>query len=151
MSTQTTITVFDGAATPVVHHFTALGSSADAKLGQVARWRELLAAVPLGASPRITSFEKTLRNGYQRVEIRAEIPVMESIAGQNAAGYTAPPKIAFVDQVSFVGYFSPRSAPANRRLAKQIIANMLNNISTTVAAATTGPAAELIDSGITAS
>lgn len=151
MSAQASITVFDGAAPPVSHVFTALGSSTDPKVGTVAKWRELLVSVPLGATPRITTFAKTLRNGVERIEMRVEIPVMESISGQNAAGYTAPPKIAFVDQVSFVGYFSPRSAPGNRRLAKQFIANLLNNIATTVTAATTGPAAELIDSGITAS
>lgn len=150
MSSQANITIFDGAASPVSHTFTPLGSGVDAKIGHVARWRELLASVPIGASPRVSTFEKTLRNGFQRIEVRVEVPVMESISGQNSAGYTAPPKIAFIDQVSFVGYFSPRSAPGNRRLAKQLLTNLLNNVATTVPAPLTGPAAELIDSGITA-
>lgn len=151
MSSQANITLFDGAVPPVSHTFVPLGSAVSEKEGAVARWRELIASVPFEANARITTFEKTLRSGVKRVEIRIEVPVMESISGQNAFGYTAPPKVAFTDQLSIVGYFSGRSAIANRRLIKQLAANMLNNVSTSVAAATAGPAAELIDSGITGS
>lgn len=151
MSSQANIVVFDGATPPVSHTMVPLGSSVDPKLGHVARWRELLASVPIEANPRITTFERKLRNGVNRVEIRVEIPVMESVAGQNSFGYTAPPKVAHTVQFSAVGYYSSRATIADRRLAKQVLANLLNNVSTSVATATAGPAAELIDSGITAS
>lgn len=151
MSSQANITVFDGAATPVSHTLVPLGVAVDDALGNVAKWRENLAAVPLYANVRVSTMQKTLKSGIERVEIRVEVPVMEAVSGQNAAGYTAAPKVAFTDSVSFVGYFSERSTSANRRLAKQILTNLLSNVSTTVAAPSTGPAAELIDSGITAS
>lgn len=151
MSSQANITVFDGAATPVSHTLVPLGVSNDVSLGMVAKWRENLAPVPLYANVRVSTMQKVLKSGIERVEIRVEVPVMEAVSGQNSLGYTAAPKVAFTDSVSFVGYFSERSAQANRRLAKQILVNLLNNVSTSVPAATIGPAAELIDSGITAS
>lgn len=79
------------------------------------------------------------------------VPVMETISNQNAAGYTAAPKVAYVNQVSFIAYFSERATPAERRLARQILVNISNNVSASVAAAVTGPASELIDSNISAS
>jgi len=151
MSSQANITVYDGAATPVSHVLVPIGVGVDANLGNVAKWRENLATVPLYANVRVTTMQKTLKSGIERVEIRVEVPVMEAISGQNAFGYTAAPKVAFTDSVSFVGYFSERSAQSNRRLAKQILTNLLGNVATSVAAPTTGMASELIDSGITAS
>lgn len=151
MSAQANITVFDGAASPISHTFTPISSAEEALLGTVARWRESVLSVPLYANARITTLVKQLRKGGQtRVELRVEIPVMESISGQNSAGYTAAPKVAYTNQVSFVGYFNERATIQERRLAKQFIANLLNNVATTVTAATAGPAAELIDQGITA-
>jgi len=151
MSAQANIVIFDGAATPVSHTFVPLGSSVDPILGRVAAWREILASVPLYANATAQTTVKKLKSGAQRLEIRFQVPVMESVSGQNAAGYTAAPKVAYVNVGSAVFYFNERATPAERRLVKQLVANSLNNVSTSVAAATTGVAAELIDSGITAS
>lgn len=151
MSAQANITVFDGAAPPVSHTFVPISSTEEALLGTVARWREASLSVPLYANARITTLVKKLnKNGQTRVELRVEIPIMESISGQNAAGYTAAPKVAYTNQVSFVAYFNERATIQERRLAKQLVANLLNNVSTTVTAATAGPASELVDQGITA-
>lgn len=151
MSAQTNIVVFDGAAVPVSHTFVPIGSKNDEKLGLVAFWREALAAVPIFANVRLTTFFKKLRGSMERCEIRVEVPVMESVSGQNAAGYTAAPRVAYVNQVSVVCYFHERATIAERRLAKQVVTNLLNNVSTSVAAPSVGPAAELVDQGITAS
>lgn len=70
---------------------------------------------------------------------------MEAINAQNSSGYTAPPKVAYIDTVEIVGYFHERSTIAGRRLARQIAVNVAGNVSTTVAAATAGPVAELMD------
>lgn len=151
MSAQANIVAFDGAATPASHTFIPLGSFQDAKLGNLARWRELLASVPLYANARVTTFDKALKSGVSREEIRVEVPVMESVSGVNAAGYTAAPKVAYINQVSLVAYFDARATPAERRLARQLLVNISNNISTSVVAAVAGVASELVDSGITAS
>lgn len=151
MSAQANIVVFDGAATPVTHTLIPIGTKNDEKLGLLAYWREALAAVPIFANIRLTTFVKKVQRGMERCEIRVEVPVMESVSGQNAAGYTAAPKVAYVNQVSVVTYFHERASIAERRLAKQFIANLINNVATSVAPASTGPASELIDQGITAS
>jgi hypothetical protein len=151
MSAQANIVAFDGAATPVTHTFTPAGALIDSTDGFTAMWREINAALPTYAQIQIKTTQKQLKSGVWRVSLTAAVPVMESISGQNAAGYTASPKVAYTNTVSLVGYFSERATPAERRLARQLVINMGNNISTTVAAATTGPASELIDSNITAS
>lgn len=70
---------------------------------------------------------------------------MESVSGQNSAGYTAAPKVAHVDTVEITGYFHERSSIGSRRLAKQLAANILNGIATSVTPVTTGFPAELMD------
>lgn len=151
MSAQANIVAFDGAVAPVSHTFVGLGNEKDPALGNVAMWREAILANPLYANARITTYSKVLKSGVNRVELRVEVPVMESVGAQNASGYTAPPKVAFTDQVSLVGYFHERSGIANRRLARQLCVNVSNNVSVTTPAATAGVASELFDQNITAS
>lgn len=151
MSAQANITVFDGATTPVTHTFTAAGVFANPLEGMIAEWREILASVPTYAQARIRTTQKQQKNGVWRVAITVQVPVMESVSGQNAAGYTAAPKVAYVNSMSAVGYFHERATTAERRLVKQILANLLNNVATTVSAATVGPADELLCQNITAS
>jgi hypothetical protein len=86
-----------------------------------------------------------------RVDTRVEIPVMEAIAGNNVSGYTAAPKVAYVDTVLTTGFFSPRSTIAGRRLVRQLAVNIANGVSTSVTPVTTGPVADLFDSLVTAS
>lgn len=145
MASQSTIVSFDGASTPASHSFISLGVMNDEKLGDVAKWREAYASIPVSANPRITSFRKSLRGGAERVEVRVEIPVMETATGANAQGYTAPPKVAYVDQGSAVFYFSDRSTIAGRRLIRQLLVNVIGGITTSVAPVTTHDAAQLID------
>ena len=145
MSTQANITVFDGASTPVSHTLLAVGTKADELVGDQAFYRAGLTGVPIGANVRVTLIRKKLKSGVIRSEIRAEVPVMESISGQNAAGYTAPPKVAFTDSCSIVSYSSPRSTVASKRLCRQLALNIAGNISTSVTPVTTGPGPELLD------
>lgn len=151
MSSQASITAYDGAATPVNHTFYPIGNSVDEKLGFVSKWREGLSGVPLYAQPRITTLLKKLKDGKTRCEIRVEVPVMEAVSNQNAAGYTAAPKVAYIDQVSIVGYFHERSPTSGRRLIRMLATNIANNVTTSVAAATSGVSSELFDSEIPAS
>lgn len=144
MSAIANITVFDGASTPVSH--TLVPISVTRNKGVVeALWREQLASVPTSAQVRATARIEQLKSGVYKTECRVVVPVMESISGQNSAGYTAPPKVAYENTIVVTGFFHERSDIAGRRLAKQIVCNLLNNVSTTVAAATSGPVPELID------
>lgn len=144
MSAIANIVAFDGAATPVSHTLTPVDVTRE-KGEIVAQYREMLSTVPVYAQPSVTLRKKQMSSGVYRVSIRTEVPVMESIGSQNAAGYTAPPKVAFVDSHETAGYFHQRSTQDSRRLSRWLHHNICGNVSVTNAAATTGPVAELFD------
>lgn len=146
MSQIADITVYDGAATPVSHVLKAISVTRDPALGISAEWREMLVSLPTEAQVRLTITQKKLKSGVIKVEQRMVVPVMESVSGQNAAGYTAPPKVAYENTFVQTGYFHPRSDIAGRRLVRQLALNVGGNISTSVAAATTGFAPDAFDS-----
>lgn len=145
MGQQANITVFDGAGTPVSH--TLVGESVsrlpDGTIEAV--WKESLAGLPDYAQIRVTTQKRKLPSGVTRTSVRVSIPVMEAINAQNSSGYTAAPKVAYVDQVDLVDWAHERSTVTGRRLARQMLLNLGGGIATTVTPVTTGPAPELID------
>lgn len=146
MSAQANIIAFDGAATPVTHTFLPISSAAQASNGElIAEWREGVVSLPVYAQISVTQQERKLPNGIYRVATTVKVPVMESVAGQNSAGYTAAPKVAYVNNVSVVGYFHERSTIADRRLARQLCINIGGGVATSVVPVTTGPVPELMD------
>jgi hypothetical protein len=147
MSTMTNITVFDGAASPASHTLVPLSCTREGK-AIVARWREQIVSLPSDAQVTCTMKLETLKGGVVRAEIATAVPVMENISGQNAAGYTASPKVAFVDRDHWIKFQHPRSTITSRRLSRMLLTNISNNVSTTVAAATSGFASELLDSQV---
>jgi hypothetical protein len=145
VSAQANVTVFDGAATPVSHTLVGEGIERLPDGTLKATWKESLAGVPDYAQVRITQTKRKLPSGVFRVTCRAEVPVMESVSGQNSSGYTAPPKVAYVDTTESIGYYHERSVVTGRRLSRQLLINFLGSVSTSVAPVTTGPAPELFD------
>lgn len=149
MSAIANITVYDGAATPVSH--TLVAESISREKGEtIAHWREQLASVPKNAQVNVTAKLSRLKSGVYKTDLRVEVPVMETVTNQNAAGYSAAPKIAYVNTMHCVGFFHERSDVAGRRLVRQLMTNLLNNVSTSVAAATTGMVPELVDQLVSA-
>jgi len=148
MSAIANLVAFDGQSTPVSHTFVA---ASVARLGSdvIASYKEATAGVPEEAQGKVTIKLSKLGSGVNRTSVRVELPVMESISGVNSAGYTAAPKVAYVDTVEVVGYYHPRSVIAGRRGVRQLAVNIMNNVTTTVAAATSGPVPELFDTLIT--
>jgi len=142
MATQANITVFDGASTPVVHTLVTDGVR---QVGNVvtAYWKETQSGVPDYAQIRFTLIKETLKSGVVKTTSRLEVPVMESVSGQNAQGYTAPPKVANVERCEKVQYSHPRSIETTRRVADQMLKNIENNIATSVPPVTAGIVAEL--------
>lgn len=152
MSAQANIIAFDGAATPVSHTLVPLGAYRDTKTNElVASWREAITTLPAYAQISCESRANRLPSGVWKVQLNVTVPVMESVSGQNAAGYTAAPKVAYTNTVRVTGLFHERSTIAERRLARQLAINILGNVATSVAAVTTGPAPELVDQLISAS
>lgn len=145
MSAIADLAVFDGAATPVLHTLNAVSVTRES--GRVvALWREALANVPVEAQVYATATIEKLKSGVYRTEVRVVVPVMESVSGNNAAGYTAAPKVAYENTVVTTGFFSPRSDVAGRRSVRTMANNIGRGLTTTIAAATTGPMPELFDS-----
>lgn len=144
MSAIAAITVFDGAATPVSHTLSPVDVTRDKGI-VTANWRENTAGVPTYAQIRATATLQRLKSGVYKTEFRVVVPVMESVSGQNAAGYTAAPKVAYENTVITTGFFHERSDSVGRRLSRQMSVNLGNNVSTSVAASTTGPLPELFD------
>nr|QDH87542.1 MAG: hypothetical protein H4BulkLitter238406_000001 [Leviviridae sp.] len=110
-----------------------------------ALWKEAVSTVPDAAQGTISMSLKKLPSGIYRVNTRVAIPVMEAIAGNNASGYTAAPKVAYIDTVDTSAYYSDRGTINGRRLVRQLAVNVSNGISTSVTPVTTGPVAELFD------
>lgn len=149
MSNIADITVFDGAATPVTHTLKAISVS---KVGKkiTGYWREANASLPVYAQIDLTISIETLKSGVFAVEAVVQVPTMESVSGQNSSGYTAAPKVAFVDRHVYKSFAHPRSTITGRRLARQLLTNLLGNISTSVAPVATGFLPEAIDQLIAA-
>lgn len=145
MSAQANIIAFDGAATPVSHTLTPDGNNKTPDGESLAVWSEKIATLPEYAQVRVRQSKKKLKSGLYRIATVVEVPVMESILNQNAAGYTAAPAVAFVDSVHIVQFCSQRSTILSRRLVRQLALNIGGGIATSVAPVITGPAAELHD------
>lgn len=144
MSAIANLVAFDGQSTPVSHTFVAESVARDGS-SVIATYKEATAGVPDYAQGRVTIKRNKLGSGVTRASVRVELPVMESVSGQNAAGYTAAPKVAYVDTVELVGFYADRSTIAGRRGVRQLAINIAGSIATSVAAATTGPIPELFD------
>ncbi len=150
MSAQANIVAFDGAGTPVSHTFTPVDAYREIGV-LVAEWRENLSTVPTYACPKVSTRLQKLKSGVYRASVRLEVPVMESVSGQNAAGYTAAPKVAHTITQEWVGYYHERATQADRKLGRQLLINILGNITTSVTPSSTGPVKELVDDLISAS
>jgi len=145
MGQQTNFVVYDGATTPVVHTLVGEGIATE-KDGTVrARWKESLTGIPDYAQVRAAISKRRLPSGTYRLEVESTVPVMESVSGQNAAGYTAAPKVAYVDTLRTICLFHERGTVNGRRLARQMHTNLLGALSTAVTPVTVSPIPELID------
>jgi hypothetical protein len=145
MSSIANIVAYDGAGTPVIHTFTPISVTRETAAKIVAEWRETSLAVPMMAQPRIAVSLEKLRSGNFKAVQRTTVPVMEAVGSQNAAGYTAAPRVAYEDTIEVTGFFSPRSTSTGKRLVRQLACNIFGGIATSVAPVTTGPIAELFD------
>jgi hypothetical protein len=147
MAAIANLAVYDGAATPVLH--TLIPISVTRKDGAIeAYWREAIASLSTEAQVWATQKLQTLKGGTVRAEAACGVPVMETVTNQNAAGYSAMPKVAFVDKNVWISFQHPRSTITSRRLARMLMTNWSNNITTSVAAATTGSFSDLVDSQV---
>lgn len=138
MAQQSAITVFDGATTPVVHALQPVDNKVAKDGSRYALWRENNPSLPVEAQVKIELVQRELQGGLVETRVAASVPVMEAINGQNAQGYTAAPKVAYVDKAELRVLSPRRSTVASRRLCKQILLNFANNVATTVTPVSAG-------------
>lgn len=137
MATMADITVYDGVAIPVQHTLKAISVRSEKGVLE-AYWRENNSTLPVEAQINASLKMRELPSRVVQIEARVNVPVMEATNGANAAGYTAPPKVANIDSYVASGYFHPRSTEANRRLTRQIMINLLGGITTAVSPNSSG-------------
>lgn len=148
MSQQVNITAFDGAATPVSHTLVVVDNKVLPDGTRFSRWQEMLAGVPDSAQVSMEMKKRTLKSGVVETVTDIYVPVMESISGQNASGYTAAPKVAYVDHKRETTWQHPRSTIATRQITAQLFRNIGNNVSTSVAAVSAGVNYEAHSQGV---
>ncbi len=147
MSQQANIVAFDGASTPVSHTLIPTDNKVLKDGTRYARWQENLPNVPFSAQVAAELFQRSLKGGMIESRIHVSVPVMESISGQNASGYTAAPKVAYVDKYAFVSYKPARSTVSSTRIAKQLAMNIVNNVTTSVTPVSAGVVDEALAQG----
>lgn len=120
MSAISTITIADGESTPVTHNFLPVAS------GPESFWREAVSGVPLIGQPTVSAkMVSKPSDAVQKVIVTSELPVLEVVTGQNAAGYSAAPKIAYTVK-KIETWFLPARATAQQKKNLRILANNLN-------------------------
>ena len=144
MSAIANIVAFDGATTPVSH--TLVPISVTRERGKVtAVYREKITTLPDEAQVFVIYTQEQTKAGTTITTVDVNVPVMESVSGVNSSGYTAAPKVAFIDRNVLINYAPKRSTVTSRRLARQLLVNIIGNIVTSVAPATTGMVPEAVD------
>lgn len=137
MAAQQPITVFDGASPPVSHVFAVIDNKTLKDGTRFSMWREQL-NLPSEAQVRLELYQRKLPSRTLETRAVVVVPVMESVSGPNAQGYTAAPKVAFEDRVEIKVFSHPRSTPVSRRLVKQIALNLFGNVSVAATPVSTG-------------
>jgi hypothetical protein len=97
-------------------------------------WRASSSSAPLEGQPRLTLSHEVLKSGDHKLTAKLEVPVMETLgASGTAAGYVAPPKVAYVNTAIFSMFVSARSTLADRANTLKLLAGAISGASSTTA------------------
>jgi len=147
MSAIANIVAYGAEATPLPHTFKPISVS---RMGEevLAEYREDITDVPPALQPYVKLRSRKLPSGVEQTRITVAIPVQEVITNQNAAGYTAAPKVAHTLSGEVTFHFSPRAIISQRRQLRQIMYNMLGGYVITATVQSTGNVPEIVDQAI---
>lgn len=123
MAQIASISINDGAATPLAHVFNPIMSvpptfRRNGVAGQAVIAQERLT---------ITNVIAKTVNGVNRVLLELVLPVVESPAGGAASGYVAPPAVAHEMRAKVEFYFHQRSEKQGRKDLRVLLSNLLLN------------------------
>jgi hypothetical protein len=97
-------------------------------------WRASSATAPLEGCPRLNLTSERLKSGDYKLTAKLELPVMETLgASGTAAGYVAPPMVAYVNTGIFTMFVSSRSTLADRANVLKLMVGVLQGASSTTA------------------
>lgn len=97
-------------------------------------WRASVPGTPLDGQIRFTLSSLLLKSGGYKMTAKLEVPVMETLgASGTAAGYVAPPKVAYVNTAIFTMFSDRRSTTQNRADLLKMILGLLQGASATTA------------------
>jgi hypothetical protein len=109
MGTQTDLLVKDDATAPVEVTLKAITDT------PIPFWRSNIAGVPLGGQMSAYVSAEALKSGKTKVNLKLLVPVMETLgASGTSAGYVAPPKVAYINELYLTTIVDPRSTIADR-------------------------------------
>jgi len=128
MPAMTDLLVKDDAASPVEYTLKPVTDTPNPL------WRASVSGTPLDGQIRLTEMVDELKNGSYKVSVKLEVPVMETLgASGTAAGYVAPPKVAYVTTAIFSMFVDKRSTSQNRSDCLKMIVGLLQGASSTTA------------------
>lgn len=122
MAQTANIVVNDGAATPVAHTFHPTQVA-----GATAKWRENQASLPLAGQGTLELHIRETKNGVMQVHLSIATPALEQITGNNGAGYTAAPKVAYTPLGGLTFNFDKRTTTQQRKDLRILMKNALDN------------------------
>lgn len=122
MSAVSSITIHDGKETPVDHTFYPI------QTGELTQFRENLSTIPIIGQGVVSIFTKLdSKSGLNKIRVVLELPALETATGQNAAGYTAAPKVGYLNKVSAEFFLPSRGTAAQRKDLRVLLSNLLTD------------------------
>lgn len=127
MSTQANL-VFTDAFTVATDHTVEPNGIERLNGVEIAHYRENLANVPLDGQVSAKFTRRTLPSGVKQVTMDLSIPVLENVTGGTSLGYTAPPKVAYVERATVTLFAHPRSTKEGRRSIRRWLATVTSGL-----------------------
>lgn len=121
MSSIATITIADGKATPENHVFDPINSGNDSL------YRTKVSTLPLVGQEQITAKIKKINPNVSSVVLGIELPALETATDANSSGYTAAPKVAYVNRITMTFMLPTRGTAAQRTDLRTLAKNLLAN------------------------
>jgi len=116
------IAIVDGEPTPVTHTFIPVSSAGDPF------YRESIAGLALIGQPTITlSLKQDRGTGLNKLRVVMALPALEVVTGNNAAGYSAAPKVGYVNKVNIDMILPSRGTAQQRKDLRLLVSNLLLN------------------------
>ena len=122
MSAIANIAIQDGQGTPVTHTFYPIQTGPTTKL------RENLTALPTlgqGVVSVVTRLDG--KAGLNRVRVVLELPALEAETGANSSGYTAAPKVAYMNKATVEFILPSRGTAAQRKDLRTLLSNLVKD------------------------